>query len=166
MSAVNPIYWLIPGLLAGRPGPNWVEWSLDELWAMGFRTIVSLIQVDGEAIRAAGFRHYQDHLPGQMAFLPFLRCRLAQRMLAVVDFIAGELAAGRPTLVHCRQGKDRTGAVLAGYLIRYVGLSPEEALARVRQANPRAMSMLGFDRLPALFSATVCPPRQAIHEMR
>lgn len=159
MSTVTSVYWLIPGLLAGRPGPQWVEWSLEELWGMGFRTIVSLIRADGEAIRAAGFRHYQVPLPGQMAFLPFWRCRLVQRMLAVVDFIACELAAGRPTLVHCRQGKDRTGAVLAGYLVRYVGLSPEEALARVRQANPRAMSMLGFDRLPALFAAMTCRER-------
>nr|HID12649.1 hypothetical protein [Anaerolineae bacterium] len=148
---MKAVYWVIPGLLAGRPGPLEAPWDLEALYEAGFRTIVSLTGVDGVAIQAAGFRHYRVPLPGYVAFLPPLRRWLARRMLPVVDFIAAEVAAGRPTLVHCHAGKDRTGAVLAGYLIRHRGLSSDEAVCLVRQANPRAMTSPGFDRLPGLF---------------
>ncbi len=148
---MRAVYWVIPGLLAGRPGPRQVGWDLEELWAGGFRTIVSLAGADGAAIRTAGFRHYRVFLPGGLAFFPPLRSWLVRRMLPVVDFIAAEVAAGRPTLVHCYAGKDRTGAVLSGYLVCYRGLAPDEAIRLVRQANPRAMTALGFERLPRLF---------------
>jgi hypothetical protein len=150
---VKMVYWVTPNLLAGRPGPKESPWDLEKIWAAGVRTIVSLVRVDRTTIRAAGFRHYQISLNGGMAFFPLLRRCLVWQMLPVVDFIAAEVAARRPTLVHCYAGKDRTGAVLAGYLIRYQGLSPNEAFRLLRQANPRAMTAPGFDRLPRLFEA-------------
>jgi hypothetical protein len=148
---MKAVYWVIPDLLAGRPGPGEVAWDLAELWAVGFRTIVSLTAASAIPIRAAGFRHYRAPLNGGLAFFRLGRRRLARQMLPVVDFVAGEVAAGRPTLVHCRQGRDRTGAVLAAYLIRHRGLSAAEAFGQVRQANPEAMISPGFDRLPELF---------------
>ncbi len=144
---MNDFYWILPGLLAGRPGPQTVPWDLNALWEAGFRTIVSLVPVDGEPIRRAGFRHLLVPLNGGLAFLPPMRRRLARRMRPVVDFVAEEVAAGRPTLVHCRKGNDRTGAVLAAYLACHRGLTPEEAIRRVLEANPRAMRSLGFKRL-------------------
>jgi protein-tyrosine phosphatase len=128
-------------------------WDLEGIWAGGIRTIVSLVRTNGTAIRAAGFRHYQVPLNSGLAIFPLLHRCLVRRMLPVVDFIAAEIAAGRPTLVHCHAGKDRTGAVLTGYLIRHQSLSPDEAFHRVRQVNPRAMTAIGFDRLPRLFEA-------------
>jgi len=144
---VNAVYWVLPSLLAGRPGPGEVPWDLRRLWAAGFRTIVSLSHVDGTPIRQVGFRHLATPLNGGLAFFPLLRRRLARQVLDVVDFIAAEVAAGRPTLVHCRQGNDRTGAVLAGYLIRYQGLAPEMAVRRLRALNPSALRSPGFRRL-------------------
>ena len=144
---MSDFYWILPGLLAGRPGPQTVPWDLTALWEAGFRTIVSLVSVDEAPIRAAGFRHLYVPLDGALAFLPSLRRRLARRMRPVVDFVAEEVAAGRPTLVHCRKGNDRTGAVLAAYLTCYQGLTPEEAIRRVLEANPQAMRSLGFKRL-------------------
>ncbi|MBN1179876.1 MAG: tyrosine-protein phosphatase, partial [Anaerolineae bacterium] len=108
---MNAVYWITPGRLAGRPGPQEAPWNLQELWDGGFRTIVSLVYVDGEAIRAADFTHYKAPLNGGFAFLPLLRKRLVRQVIPVVDFLAGEVQAQRPTLVHCRQGKDRTGLV-------------------------------------------------------
>lgn len=144
---MNALYWILPGLLAGRPGPQTVPWDLAALWEAGFRTIVSLVPVDGEPIRQAGFRHLLVPLYGGLAFLPPTRRRLARWMRPVVDFIAEEVAAGRPTLVHCRKGNDRTGAVLAAYLACHQGLTPEEAVRRVLEVNPQAMRSLGFKRL-------------------
>jgi hypothetical protein len=92
---------------------------------------------------AAGFRHLLVPLNGGLAFLPPMRRRLARRMRPVVDFVAEEVAAGRPTLVHCRKGNDRTGAVLAAYLACYRGLTPEEAIRRVLEANPQRDALAG-----------------------
>jgi protein-tyrosine phosphatase len=73
--------------------------------------------------------------------------------------IASKLEVGRPTLVHCRQGRDRTGSVLGAYLMRHRGLAPDEAVRRVRKANPQAMISAGFDRLPWLFADLEVPGR-------
>ncbi len=150
---MKAIYWVSPNMLAGRPGPKLAPWNLEEIWAGGLRSIVSLVRTNKTAIQAAGFRHYQVPLNGGLAVFPWLRRWLVWQMLPVVDFVAAEVAAGRPTLVHCHAGKDRTGAVLAGYLIRYQGLSPDEAFRLLRQVNPRAMTAPGFDRLPRLFAS-------------
>jgi protein-tyrosine phosphatase len=152
---MKAVYWIVPDLLAGRPGPAQVPWNLEELWVGGIRTIVSLVWGEGANIRAAGFRHYRAPLLGVLVSLPALQKWLVQRMLPVVDFVAAEVDAGRSTLVHCRAGKDRTGAVLAGYLIRHRGCSSEEATRWVRQANPRAMTAPGFARLPRLFESEI-----------
>jgi len=152
---VRAIYWVLPSLLAGRPSPREVPWDLQELWAGGFGAIVSLARVDPVPILQMGFDHCHTPLNGGLAGLGLLRRRLARHMSPAVDFISQELTSGRPVLVHCRQGRDRTGAVLAAYLVRYRGLSAERAVREVRRANPQAMTSPGFDRLPAFFG-----PRQ------
>jgi protein tyrosine phosphatase (PTP) superfamily phosphohydrolase (DUF442 family) len=144
---VDDFYWLIPHLLAGRAGPAIAPWDLTELWESGFRTIVSLVPVDGERIRAAGFRHLLVPLNGGLVFLPPMRRRLIRQIIPIVDFVAEELAAGRPTLVHCRKGNDRTGAVLAGYLIRHQGVDPDEAIRQLLARRPTALRSLGFKKL-------------------
>lgn len=154
---MRAIYWVLPSLLAGRPGPQESPWDLQELWAGGFGAIVSLARVDPAPILQMGFHHCHTPLNGGLAGLGMLRPRLARHMSPAVDFIAQELAAGRPVLVHCRQGRDRTGAVLAAYLVRHRGLSADQAVGEVRQANPRAMTSPGFDRLPALFGSQERP---------
>lgn len=144
---MDHVYWLIPHLLAGRAGPQIAPWDLTELWEAGFRTIVSLVPVDEARIRAAGFRHLMAPLNGGLAFLPPMRRRLIRRIVPVVDFVAEEVAAGRPTLVHCRKGNDRTGAVLAGYLVRHRGVDPEEAIRQLLARRPTALRSLGFKSL-------------------
>ena len=149
MEAVD---WVIPGLLAGRPGPQQAPWDLAALWAGGLRTILSLsAEVDERAIAAAGFRHGKFYFPPVLLFTPPKKRAFLDLMGRATRFIQDQLAEGRPTLVHCHAGKDRTGAVLTGYLMRYQGLPPEEATHRVRQANPIAMTAPGFGRLPKLF---------------
>jgi protein-tyrosine phosphatase len=151
VKASRGLYWLLPGLLAGRPGPRRTPWNPAELWNQGFRTVISLIRVRGTQLEAAGLRHHRAPL-GSMALFGFQRRRLVRDLLPLIDLIAGEIAAGRPTLVHCRAGKDRTGALLAGYLVRHRGLSPEEAVRTLREANPVAMTAPGFVRLPGMLA--------------
>ena len=92
------LYWIIPGLLAGRPGPGQVPWDLEELWADGFRTIVSLSRIGKAAIRAAGFRHHYAPLNGGLAFVAPWKQLMARKILSLTDLIAAELKMGQPTL--------------------------------------------------------------------
>jgi protein-tyrosine phosphatase len=74
--------------------------------------------------------------PSQKAFV--------QRTTPVLKFIHQQLEAQRPTLVHCHDGDDRTGIILAAYLVVYQGLSPQAAVRHVRTVNPSAMKMPGY----------------------
>jgi hypothetical protein len=68
---MKAVYWLLLGLLAGRPGPGEIPWDLEELWAGGLRTILSLSdEVDEEAIAAVGFHHGQFYFPPIFLFVP------------------------------------------------------------------------------------------------
>lgn len=154
---MNEVYWVLPGQLAGRAGPGEHPWDLEELWGAGFRSIVSLALIDGKPIRAAGFRHLPAPLNGGLAMFPLLRRLLVRRMVPVVAYISSELEAERPTLVHCRQGRDRTGAVLATFLVHHQGCSPDEAVRRVREVNSKAMVSSGFDRLPWVYASLKVP---------
>ena len=150
---MKDIYWLVPDLLAGRPGPRLAPWDLEALWSGGFRIILSLNdEVDEAAIAAAGFTHGKFYFPPVLLLTSIESRAFLTLMDHATQFIHDQLAAARPTLVHCHAGKDRTGAVLAGYLIRYQGLPPDEATRLVRQANPIAMTAPGYDRMPELFS--------------
>ncbi len=49
-----------------------------------------------------------------------------------ISAIDGLLKDGHKVLVHCSAGKDRTGMVLAAYIISKNGVGPEEAISFVR----------------------------------
>jgi protein-tyrosine phosphatase len=59
-------------------------------------------------------------------------------------FIVDALASGGCVFVHCFQGKSRSVAVCAMYLMRSEGLSAEDALARVRAVRHVAAPNSGF----------------------
>ena len=50
-------------------------------------------------------------------------------------------------LVHCAWGRDRTGLLLAYYLAREAGWTPRAAIARVREACPKALSATGWEAM-------------------
>ena len=51
------------------------------------------------------------------------------------EFVSKNREVGRKTLVHCRQGRDRTGLFIAYYIRRQFGVSPEDAVARLKEAR-------------------------------
>jgi protein-tyrosine phosphatase len=140
------VYWVVEGLLAGRPGPVEVPWNLDELRAAGFRAIVSLnSEPDPEAVAAAGLRHHSLPQPPDLPLTATARDRLLRGLELVLPTIHAEVGAGHPTLVHCHAGKDRTGLALVAYLVRYEGLGIDAALGALRGAKPTALSAAGFE---------------------
>ena len=67
---------------------------------------------------------------------------LANLPLAV-EFIRENMVNG-PVLVHCRSGKDRTGMVLAAYLIEIEGYDVKRAMEEVLAVRPIAFSAEGW----------------------
>lgn len=147
------VYWMIDGLLAGRPGPVEYPWDPGQFAAAGLRTVVSLnTQADPAAIASAGLRHYSLPLPPILPITDALQDLILRGLEEVLATIHAEVSAGQPTLVHCHAGKDRTGLALTAYLVRYHGLDVEEAIERVRSANPIAMSAPGYEATARRFA--------------
>jgi len=139
------IYWVIDHLLAGRPGPTLYPWDPRALYAGGIRTVISLAEEESvEDLEPYGLTHYRAKFPPVLLFSKGMRKAFIYEALPVWAFIHKQLTAGNPTLVHCYAGKDRTGAVLGGYLVTYRGMKPGEALQTVRAVRPTAMSAEGF----------------------
>jgi len=149
-------YWVIDRLLAGRPGPTLYPWNPEELYQAGLRVIVSLAA-------PYGFIHYRAAFPPVTLYSEGMQKAFIHEALPVWAFIHEQLTAGNPTLVHCHAGQDRTGAILAGYLIVYQGVAPATALRRLRSVKPTALSAEGFaDVLNLLTPGTLPDPRQLL----
>lgn len=54
----------------------------------------------------------------------------------VVEFIAAQREAGRPTYVHCLNGVNRSGAAVTAYLMKEHGWTRDEALAFLQRKRP------------------------------
>jgi protein-tyrosine phosphatase len=60
--------------------------------------------------------------------------------------VADRIKAGRPVLVHCRGGRNRSALVSALTIRELTGCTGAEALARVRRARPGALANEHFAR--------------------
>jgi len=61
---VKHVYWLLNGLLAGRPGPVQAPWGLGELREAGLQALVSLnTEPDPTEVIKAGLRHHSLPMP-------------------------------------------------------------------------------------------------------
>lgn len=133
--------WLLPGELAGsgQPGGFGFGWvghneqiveDLDWLVAQGVGAVVSLTEepLASEAVHRLGL-HYL-HLP-----IGDMQAPTLSAICTFVAFVDQALAAGCPTVAHCRAGMGRTGTMLACYLV-HREIDPQTALAQVRQQRP------------------------------
>jgi hypothetical protein len=147
------VYWVIEGLLAGRPGPFLRPWNPRALYAGGIRAVVSLAQEEPVPdLTPHSIIHYQAKFPPVVLFSRGMCKAFIYQSLPVWAFIHEQVTAGNPTLVHCHAGNDRTGSILAGYLITYQGVSPEEALLTLRTAHPTAMTAQGYSDVLGLLT--------------
>lgn len=109
------VFWLVPGKLGGRPGPDRAPWDLGEMRGAGVEAVLSVN--DGLLCHPGDFRAYgieyaciplSDNAPPQPGDRE--RCLLALPL--ALGFVKEHLAEGRGTVVHCSSGKDRTGLLL------------------------------------------------------
>lgn len=142
------VFWLIPGKLAGRPGPNQEPWSVDDLQRGGIGAVLSVnngILVNPDDFHSRGMTYaripFSDKAPPTPGDLEICLNALPK----AYEFVSAEIHAGKAVMVHCTSGKDRTGLLLAYYLMRTAGLNIEQAIHQVRLVRPIALSAEGWD---------------------
>ncbi|MEA3308283.1 MAG: dual specificity protein phosphatase family protein [Chloroflexota bacterium] len=139
------IYWIIEKELAGRPGPQLAPWNPPELYRGGIRTVISLAtDVKVCDLTVYQLNHRRAQFPPLLLTSAGLQKAFIHEALPIWEFIHAQLAAGNPTLVHCHAGNDRTGAILAGYLVIYRGWLPETAIRQVHDLQPHALEAAGY----------------------
>ena len=142
-------YAVEPGLLFGRPGPNKSHWDLDALKRRGLAVVVSLVHIeDPKAVARAGLRHYVIPFEERLS-LPYKTANgfvleIFDEFDRVLDI---HLPRREPVLVHCNSGKDRTGLLLAYYLVSRKGVSSKRALKMLRKLKPDALSASGYEEI-------------------
>lgn len=115
---MQKVFWVIPDLLAGRAGPSYATWSLAELYANGFRSVLNLSEFAPELDAFATVGLECTWMPISNTYPPAddVESDCLAILSSTAAFIAKQIAARRPVLVHCAWGRDRTGIVLAYYL--------------------------------------------------
>lgn len=116
---------IVPGKFyrGSAPSPRDVLELSDKL---GIKKIVSLDQVTGDKIDRAckllGIQHVKLYLNHNRQSI----------LHAVTQNLKELFIDGGPTFVHCQEGKDRTGLMVALFKCKYMGMKPEKALEEAK----------------------------------
>lgn len=134
--------WLEPSKVAGSGRPESEE-ELRALKEQGIGAIVSLTgtPLSPEIVSRFGFAYLHSHIPETPTI---------DQLDQILRFVEQENAQSRPVLVHCGEGKGRTGAVLAAYLV-HRGLGADEAIRMVREKRPGSIQTLEQEKAVRLF---------------
>jgi protein-tyrosine phosphatase len=153
VAAVKELYWVIPKVLGGRCGPGLTPWELSAFREAGIGGVVSLdsTDVNVEALAEAGIEHLAAYLPMILLLEEGDREAFLEALPPIFRFIDRIRRRRSATLVHCYYGLDRTGALLASYLIARERFHAAKAIEHVRQLRPQAMLAPGYTDAVHLF---------------
>jgi protein-tyrosine phosphatase len=146
--AMDKLFWLIPGSLAGRPGPDEEPWDSVSLRNGGIGAVLSVN--DGHMCHAQEFAALDiayacfplsDWVPPQ----PGDRELCLNALPQAYAFVESQMKQGKRVVVHCSGGNDRTGLFLSYYLVRHAGMSAHQAIQAVRNVRPTVLSAQGWE---------------------
>lgn len=120
--------WIERSVLAGRPES---VAELDAAKREGIEAIVSLTR---------NSTHSRNYPPPRLRIhaLPLSTMPTTQQLAQIAQFIESQKSQAHPVLVHCGEGKGRTGTVLAAYLV-YSGMHADEEIQLVREQRPESI---------------------------
>lgn len=125
--------WLEKSKIAGCARPV-TEGELKALREQGVQAIVSLTgtPLNPDIVKRLGFDYLHSHISGAPS---------VKQLDEIIKFVEQENSGSKPVLLHCGEGKGRTGTVLAAYLVSH-GLSADEAIRMVREKRPGSIEAL------------------------
>jgi atypical dual specificity phosphatase len=140
--------WLEQSKLAGCARPE-SEAELKGLRSEGVKAIISLTGTPlyPEPLNRLGFDYLHCHISGAPSPI---------QLHEIIQFIRRQNAQSKPVIVHCAEGKGRTGTVLAAYLV-YKGLNADDAIKKVRETRPGSIQNLEQEDAIRMFERTLRP---------
>jgi protein-tyrosine phosphatase len=145
---MQQLFWLVEGRVAGRSGPNKDPWDLQSLKDSGIGAVLSVNGgecCDPAEFAALGLDYLcvplSANIPPQERDLAICTAQLPKALA----FVHACEAKDKPVLIHCRSGKDRTGILMAYYLMDK-GAAPVHAVSQVRSVRDIAFSAEGWDQ--------------------
>ncbi len=153
-------YWIITNELCGRAGPNEEPWSAQELFDAGIRAVLSVNKGDGVVPRdftKLGMSYKCVPLPINTPPTAKDLKSCLRKLPKAYQFAREQTDSGRPLLVHCRHGNDRTGLFLAYYLARRYAMTAEQAIEEVRSRRAACLSAHGWQRFARELIGQVTP---------
>jgi atypical dual specificity phosphatase len=143
--------WLEHSKIAGCGRPE-SEAELIALKEQGIEVIVSLTEtpLNPETVDRFGFEYLHSHISGAPTI---------EQLDQILKFVEQKNAQSKPVLVHCGEGKGRTGTVLAAYLIHH-GLNAAGATRIVREKRPGSIQTLEQEEVLQEFEKFMKQSRQ------
>ncbi|WP_298442293.1 tyrosine-protein phosphatase [uncultured Ferrimonas sp.] len=144
---MDKLFWLVPGQIAGRSGPNKDPWQPGEFADAGIELVVSLNDatgVDRAELEQHQLEHLHIELPANIPPQAGDPQRCLEGLTHAWALLKPRLDAGQTILIHCRSGKDRTGLLMAYLVMQLQQLPPEQAIEQVKQVRPIALNAEGW----------------------
>ncbi|HKU82752.1 MAG TPA: dual specificity protein phosphatase 23 [Candidatus Nitrosocosmicus sp.] len=127
--------WVIPQKLAGSGLPSSYD-QLTWLASNGIKTLVTVREIPLPEIWIQKVNSQNYELENHFLKTDDYDAPTIDEIHRVVDYIEKKIERNRPVLVHCAAGKGRTGTILAAYLIKKDGMTPQEAVKKLRLMRP------------------------------